>query len=139
LATSFAEAARSKGLELCCVAEDEPEIMQGSILLVEDNPVNQDITVEMLSPTGVSIAVAGNGLVGVDMYIEGRFDVILMDCQMLEMNSFATAACIRELERRENRDAVPIVALTANALDGDKERCLAAGAEGYLSKPFSTK
>ena len=113
--------------------------MQGSILLVEDNPVNQDITVEMLSPTGVSIAVAGNGLVGVDMYIEGRFDVILMDCQMLEMNSFATAACIRELERRENRDAVPIVALTANALDGDKERCLAAGMDGYLSKPFSTK
>lgn len=113
------------------------------LLLVEDNDVNQMVAVEVLSSAGYQVQVASNGKLGVQAALSGSFDLILMDCQMPEMDGFEATAAIRareqELggklsERAEGR--IPIIALTANALSGDRERCLKAGMDEYLTKPI---
>ncbi len=105
------------------------------ILLAEDNPVNQEVVLAMLDGLGCRIETAGNGLEAIAAWSRRSHDLILMDCQMPEMDGFEATA---EIRRREGKEAtrVPIVALTANAMEGDRERCLAAGMDNYLAKPF---
>jgi CheY-like chemotaxis protein len=105
------------------------------ILLAEDNPVNQKLAVCLLEKQGHSVAVVGNGQEALTALEKESFDVVLMDVQMPEMDGFEATAAIREKEIGAQR-RVPIVAMTAYALKGDRERCLEAGMDGYVSKPF---
>jgi PAS domain S-box-containing protein len=104
------------------------------ILLAEDNVINQRLAVCLVEKQGHSVAVAGNGREALDALEVGSFDLVLMDVQMPEMGGFEATAHIREREKRTGGH-IPIVALTAHAMKGDRERCLAAGMDGYLSKP----
>jgi CheY-like chemotaxis protein len=111
--------------------------MVGRVLLVEDNPVNQAVATGMLEALGVTVEVAENGEEAIEKVTSAAFDVVLMDCQMPVMDGFEATGFIRDHEQREGKSAVPIIALTANALKGDRENCLAAGMDDYLSKPFT--
>jgi PAS domain S-box-containing protein len=105
------------------------------VLLAEDNVVNQRVAVGLLSKRGHEVTVAGNGREALAALETGRFDVVLMDVQMPEMGGLEAAVAIRERERQQGGH-VPIVAMTAHAMAGDRERCLAAGMDGYLAKPI---
>ncbi len=105
------------------------------LLLVEDNPINQQVAIAMLEKLGCRVTLAHNGHEAVSRAAQGGFDAILMDCQMPELDGFEATRRIRRAEAQGPR--VPVIALTANALHGDRERCLAAGMDDYLSKPFS--
>ncbi|HET7296351.1 MAG TPA: response regulator [Gemmatimonadales bacterium] len=103
------------------------------ILLAEDNPVNQQVATAMLGKRGHEVDVVGDGAAAVEAVRRGAYDVVLMDIQMPEMDGFAATAAIRALPDRKD---LPIIALTAHALSGERERCLARGMTGYLTKPF---
>lgn len=106
------------------------------VLLVEDNMINQRIAVKLLEKKQMQITVADNGIKAVDCFQQQPFDLILMDMMMPEMDGLEATQRIRALEKSQaNRVRTPIVAMTANAMEGDKERCLAAGMDGYVSKP----
>jgi signal transduction histidine kinase/DNA-binding response OmpR family regulator/HPt (histidine-containing phosphotransfer) domain-containing protein len=112
--------------------------IEGRILLVEDNPVNQEVTVAMLSVLGCEADVASNGQEALEALARGGYDLVLMDCQMPVLDGFAATRAIREREAEAGgAPRMPVVALTANALAGDSDFCLAAGMDGYLSKPFT--
>lgn len=113
--------------------------LAGRILLVEDNPVNQAVALGMLESFGIEVVIANNGKDGVREASAQSFDVILMDCQMPVMDGFIATASIREDEAVRGTVRTPIVALTANAIKGDRERCLAAGMDDYLTKPFTAE
>jgi signal transduction histidine kinase/DNA-binding response OmpR family regulator/integral membrane sensor domain MASE1 len=104
------------------------------ILVAEDNVVNQRLAVRLLEKRGHQVAVAGNGREALDTLASGNFDLVLMDVQMPEMGGLEATAAIRQQEEATGRH-IPIVALTAHAMKGDEERCLAAGMDAYLSKP----
>jgi signal transduction histidine kinase/CheY-like chemotaxis protein len=106
-----------------------------NILLAEDNPVNQRLAVRLLEKQGHRIVVAGNGIEALAALEHEAFDLALMDIQMPEMEGFETTARIRARER-ETGGHLPIIAMTAHALKGDRERCLAAGMDGYVAKPI---
>lgn len=108
------------------------------ILVAEDNPVNQKLTVRLLEKRGHSVAVANNGHEVLAALEKERFDIILMDVQMPEMDGFEATATIRVGEKATGTH-VPIVALTAHAMKGDRERCLGAGMDGYIPKPIQAK
>ncbi len=103
------------------------------ILLVEDNPANQKLVAFILKDRGHAVEVAGNGHEGIRRAEQDRYDVILMDVQMPGVDGLEATKAIRA--REYGRSHVPIVAMTAHAMKGDRERCLAAGMDGYLSKP----
>jgi CheY-like chemotaxis protein len=105
------------------------------ILLVEDNLINQKITLLTLKPLVHSIDTASNGKEALDRFGSNNFDLILMDIQMPVMSGLVAAEKIRALESTTNSH-VPIIAITANAMIGDKEKCLSAGIDDYISKPF---
>jgi CheY-like chemotaxis protein len=105
------------------------------ILLVEDNLINQKITLLTLKPLVYSIDTASNGKEALDRFGTNNFDLILMDIQMPVMSGLVAAEKIRALESTTNSH-VPIIAITANAMIGDKEKCLSAGIDDYISKPF---
>ncbi|HIQ36819.1 MAG TPA: response regulator [Desulfocapsa sulfexigens] len=108
------------------------------ILLVEDNSANQLLASMVLKQFGCRIDTAVNGAEAVKAFKEKKFDLILMDCQMPVMDGFQATRKIREIETTMGGDShIPIIALTANALKGDRERCINAGMDDYLSKPFS--
>jgi PAS domain S-box-containing protein len=104
------------------------------ILLAEDHPINQELAVRLLTRDGHSVTVAGNGREALRLLGEEAFDLVLMDVEMPEMSGLETTRLIRERERGTGR-RLPIIALTAHAMKGDRERCLAAGMDGYLAKP----
>ena len=105
------------------------------ILLAEDNLVNQLVAVRMLEKRGYTVELASNGLEALASLERTSFDLVLMDVQMPEMGGFEATAAIREKEKKTGRH-MPIVALTAHALNDDRDRCLAAGMDAYVSKPF---
>jgi len=107
------------------------------ILLVEDNPVSQRLAQRLLEKQGHRVTLASNGTQSVDAYRAKVFDLILMDVQMPELDGLEATRAIRALEAPLDR-RTPILMLTANAMKGDRERCLAAGADGYLTKPLET-
>jgi two-component system sensor histidine kinase/response regulator len=104
------------------------------ILLAEDNPVNRELTVRILSKRGHSVAVAANGKIALETLETQAFDLILMDVQMPEMDGFEATAAIRKNEAVTGT-RIPIIAMTAHAMKGDRERCLEAGMDAYISKP----
>jgi CheY-like chemotaxis protein len=108
------------------------------LLLVEDNPVNQRLARRLLEKRGHSVRLAGNGREALAALASDRFDAILMDVQMPEMDGFEATAAIRAAERAHGGH-IPIVAMTAHAMSGDEERCLAAGMDAYLSKPIEPR
>jgi signal transduction histidine kinase/CheY-like chemotaxis protein len=107
------------------------------VLLVEDNPVNQELAQAMLVELGVQVVAAWSGEEALVKLAADQFEVVLMDCQMPKLDGYATTRRLREWERRAGRDRTPVVALTANALNGDAARCFDAGMDRYLSKPFT--
>jgi CheY-like chemotaxis protein len=104
------------------------------ILVVEDNRTNQKVAQKMLEGLGYTADLQGNGQLGVDAHAAAPYDLILMDCQMPVMDGYEASRAIRALKGEGG--TVPIIALTANALEGDRERCLAAGMNDYLTKPL---
>lgn len=121
--------------------EVEAENSSSKILLVEDNKVNQKVAGFMMSKLGYEFDVASNGLEALSLLQDSnsRYDLILMDCQMPEMDGYQATAEIRQGKVGVQYQEVPIVALTANAMEGDEEKCLAAGMDGYLAKPVQAQ
>lgn len=107
------------------------------VLLVEDTPINQTLETILLNRMGFDVTLANNGLEAVDAFRRSSFELILMDIQMPEMGGLEATQLIRELEAEHGWDATPIIAVTANALKGDREHYLASGLDGYVSKPLS--
>ncbi len=105
------------------------------MLLAEDNAVNQRLAMRMIEKSGHATVVAGNGREAVEMFAQDRFDLVLMDVQMPEVDGLEATASIRKLEQ-ERGSHTPIYAMTAYAMRGDEEICLNAGMDGYLSKPI---
>jgi two-component system, sensor histidine kinase and response regulator len=120
---------------------DDARRLHGRVLLAEDNAVNQEVALAVLSNLKLEVDVANDGAEAVLAWSHKNYDLILMDCQMPNMDGFEAVARIRaaELERQQggvSGRAVPIVAVTANALAGDRQACLAAGFDDYIAKPF---
>ncbi len=117
--------------------------LRADILIAEDNPINQELARTMLEGLDCTVVVVDNGLEAVRAITDSpldqmqkRYDMILMDCQMPELDGFQAAQKIRRWETSQNQH-IPIIALTANAMTGDREKCLDAGMDDYLSKPFT--
>ncbi|MDH4152581.1 MAG: response regulator [Nitrospira sp.] len=118
--------------------EPRPAVIGAQVLLAEDNLVNREVALGMLELLGCVVEIAENGRQAVGAVLKRHYDLVLMDCQMPILDGFAATAEIRQHERFTGAGRrVPIIALTANAMEGDRERCLSAGMDDYLSKPFS--
>jgi CheY-like chemotaxis protein/HPt (histidine-containing phosphotransfer) domain-containing protein len=115
-------------------ATTNPDASRKKLLIAEDNLVNQKVAVLAISKMGYETSVVPDGRQAVDAFVSGSFDAILMDCQMPEMDGYEAAAEIRRLE--QGRQRIPIVAMTAHAMKGDREKCLSAGMDDYVSKPL---
>ncbi len=109
-----------------------------NVLLAEDNSVNQTLVTRLLQKFGHAVDVAGNGLIAVDKWQVGHHDLILMDVDMPELNGYEATARIRQFEQQRGGHT-PIIGLTAHVMQGSREDCLAAGMDGYLSKPIDTE
>jgi two-component system sensor histidine kinase/response regulator len=113
-----------------------PESLRGRVLLVEDNPVNQGVARAMLRKLGLSMELANHGAEALALVRTESFDLVLMDCQMPVMDGYEATVAIRNLpDARGQR--LPIIALTANAMQGDEQRCLNAGMDAFLAKPYT--
>ena len=123
-------------LEDTTAAKVEDLQFTARVLVAEDNAVNQEVARECLIQLGCKPDIVENGADAVKAVEEGRYDLILMDCQMPVMDGLKATEYIRSWELLEDQPPTPIVALTANAFEADRERCLAAGMNDYLSKPF---
>jgi two-component system, sensor histidine kinase and response regulator len=108
----------------------------GLILLVEDNATNQILAQTQLEQLGYRVHIAGNGVECLEFMQRTNFDLILMDCRMPVMDGFETTQTIRERERKRQSARIPIIAITANAVEGDRNRCLASGMDDYITKPI---
>jgi len=109
------------------------EIQGIEVLLVEDNEMNQELAMELLGSAGIKVTLAVNGKEGLEAVQKKAYDLVLMDCQMPILDGYATTRAIRNLE---GFDLLPIIAMTANAMSGDKEKCLDAGMNDHVAKPI---
>ena len=110
------------------------------VLLAEDNVTNQKLAGRLLEKRGHRVVLAGNGREALKLFEDGTFDLILMDVQMPEMDGLEAVAAIRRVEEmQESRHRTPVIALTAHAMKGDRDRCIAAGMDGYLPSPFARR
>ncbi|MBT2968676.1 MAG: hybrid sensor histidine kinase/response regulator [gamma proteobacterium symbiont of Ctena orbiculata] len=116
-------------------AADRHTRLAGRVLVVEDNPVNQAVVKKMLEKAGLSPITANDGVEAMEAMHEEQFDVVLMDCQMPRMDGYEATEAIRDREVNQGLMRTPVIAMTANAMAGDRERCLAVGMDDYLSKP----
>jgi len=109
----------------------------GHALLVEDNPVNRQVAQRLLTLLGLSFAVAENGKEALEQLERDAFDVVLLDCQMPVMDGYTAVRILRQNETAKSSRHMPVIAMTANAMAGDREKCLRAGMDDYLSKPLN--
>jgi two-component system sensor histidine kinase/response regulator len=139
--------ASALGLSACAVTKaikkqrlDMPKAeFHGNILVAEDNPVNREVARNLLEGLGCNVDMVSDGLEAVDAWSHKSYDLVFMDCQMPNMDGYEATQFIRQMEKMENggsRQGTPVVALTANAMEGDREQCLDAGMDDYLCKPF---
>ncbi|BBL75732.1 response regulator [Methylomagnum ishizawai] len=113
--------------------------LDARILLAEDNQINKEVALTMLEKFGCAVDVAGNGLEALAALERGVYDVVLMDCMMPEMDGYAATMEIRRRQAEGRLPGFPVVAITANAVEGDREHCLAMGMDDYLAKPFTAE
>jgi CheY-like chemotaxis protein len=117
----------------------EPSAAQAvRVLVVEDNPINQRVVSRLLERHNHNVTVASNGRDALEALTGTEFDCVLMDVQMPVMTGLEATEAIREMERGSGR-RIPIIAMTAHAMKGDRELCLASGMDGYISKPIQPK
>ena len=135
--TSSGDGPLSGHMELSEVAQAGPRYAGLVVLLAEDNPVNELMMRQLLLRLGCTVRVARGGAQAVALWDQGGVELILMDVQMPGMSGLEATQKIRELETRRRYNRTPIVAVTANAMSGDREQCLAAGMDGYTPKPVS--
>ncbi|WP_290579558.1 response regulator [Ketobacter sp.] len=129
------------------ISRDTVELSEGKVialqnrrlLVVEDNPVNQQVARGRLERLGFDVHVAENGAAALEMLNREHYDLIFMDCQMPVLDGYQATRRIRENEQRSRGRHIPIVAMTAHALAGDREECIRAGMDDYVSKPFRTE
>ncbi len=114
----------------------EPEPLR--VLLAEDNPVNQALAAALVRRDGHTVAIVDNGRAAVEAAAGGAFDAILMDVQMPEMSGFEATAAIRRSETTTGKRTW-IIAMTAHAMQGDRDRCIASGMDDYIAKPISAR
>jgi CheY-like chemotaxis protein len=127
--------------ELPTLAKEKPMERNLTILLAEDNPVNQKLAIRLLEKTGCRVVTASNGREALNLLQQSRhapFDLVLMDIQMPEMDGMEATAAIRDAEKSSGAH-LPIIAMTANAMRGDRERYLGGGMDGYISKPVDSR
>ena len=110
-----------------------------NVLLAEDNPANQRLATIQLMKLGYEVDAVSNGQQVIDTFVRGdkSYSLILMDCQMPDLDGFEATRVVRQIETTTGRGRIPIVAMTANAMQGDREVCLAAGMDDYVSKPVT--
>ncbi|MEM9533674.1 MAG: ATP-binding protein [Pseudomonadota bacterium] len=120
------------------IAEEPTEEapIKARVLLVEDNHINLSVASNLMNSLGLEFETAENGYVALEMMAAGKFDAVLMDCMMPIMDGYTAARRWREVEAKEGRKRLPIIAMTANAMSGDMEKCLDAGMDAYVSKPL---
>ena len=116
---------------------DEPSGLSGTVLLVEDNPVNLLIALEMLQSFGLDVIEADDGAQVLDLLARHPIDLVLMDCNMQDMDGYQATRLIRQREAEQGLTRLPVVALTANAFDDDIRRTQEAGMDDHLSKPYT--
>lgn len=116
-----------------------PSLNGKHILLAEDNPVNQMVAITLLKKYGCTVMPAGDGHEAVAFAKENHFDMVIMDCQMPRMDGFEATRELRKYEADTGKERLPIIAFTANAMKGDKEKCLEAGMDDYVTKPVNQK
>ena len=138
IADSMGVATRDQTADGTFADVDSAKIQVMNVLLTEDGRVNQVVAVNLLENRGHRVVVANNGREAVDAFESEKFDAILMDVQMPLMNGYEATQAIRELEEK-NGGHVPIIAMTANAMEGDREKCLDSGMDDYISKPVRSE
>jgi len=119
------------------ISEENPLTMV-QVLLAEDNKANQKLAMILLNKLGCQVTLANNGREAFEMAQAGQYSVILMDCQMPELDGFEATIAIRQAEQKTQHH-IPIIAMTANAMQGDREKCLAVGMDDYITKPINPK
>ena len=120
------------------VEQDKEPLPPLNVLLAEDAVVNQKLIIGLMEKHGHSVTVAADGKEAIAALAEGEFDVVLMDVEMPEMDGLEATAVIR-VKERQTGNHVPIIAMTAHAMKGDRQRCLEAGMDGYVSKPIRAR
>src|SRR5579871_3890895 len=135
IVTAMAEHSQKPERDESTSAPIQPSERALRVLLAEDNPVNQTLAVRVLERLGHRVQVANNGREAIERAEAEQFDLILMDVQMPEMDGLEATSAIRAAEAGTGKH-VPIVAMTAHAMKGDREKCLGAGMDGYLAKPI---